>query len=50
MKEIFPDLTEVKYGYDELGNLGKVVDQNGHEIKFEWGANGLDRRKTAVGR
>ena len=49
LKEIFPDLTEVKYGYDELGNLGKVVDQNGHEIKFEWGANGLDRRKTAVG-
>ena len=50
LKEIFPDLTEVKYGYDELGNLGKVVDQNGHEIKFEWGQMGLIEERPPLGR
>lgn len=48
-KEIFPDSTEVGYEYDVIGKLSKVIDQNGHEIKFAWNKYGLDYRKTAVG-
>ena len=48
-KEIFPDSTEVGYEYDVVGKLSKVIDQNGHEIKFVWNKYGLDYRKTAVG-
>ena len=36
VKERYADGAEVAYGYDKLGRLATVLDENGHEIKFGW--------------
>ena len=44
----YADDAEVAYGYDAVGRLAKVVDENGHEIKFGWDRFGLSSRLTAA--
>jgi RHS repeat-associated protein len=48
--EFFPDNSSVKYHYDKLGRLAKVLDQNLNPIKFSHSKFGsLSRKTTAVG-
>lgn len=49
VKELFPDDTEVAYTYNKLGQLHTVLDQNKHQIKFDWNKFGLDAKTTPVG-
>ena len=49
VKELLPDDTAVEYGYDRVGNLSQVRDQNGHELKFDWSRFGLSGKRSAVG-
>ena len=44
VKELFPDDTEVAYTYNKLGQLHTVLDQNKHQIKFDWNKFGLDAK------
>ena len=46
LKEIFPDETSVEYRYDPLGRLSGVLDQNRHEIEFDWSRFGMERKTT----
>lgn len=49
VKEMFPDETSVEYSYDAVGRLTQVLDQNRHEIKFDWSKFGLEGKTTAEG-
>lgn len=49
VKELFPDDTEVAYAYNELGQLHTVLDQNKHQITFDWNKFGLDAKTTPAG-
>ena len=49
IREILPDNTEVGFDYNVLGQLTKVIDQGGHEIRFAWNQFGLDSRTTPIG-
>ena len=49
VKELFPDDTEVAYTYNKLGQLHTVLDQNKHQIKFDWNKFGLDAKTTPAG-
>ena len=49
VKEFQPDGSSIAYSFDAAGNLSRVLDQNRHEIAFDWSAFGLDSRTTAVG-
>ncbi|MBQ6473469.1 MAG: RHS repeat protein [Victivallales bacterium] len=49
IKEFLPDGSSIAYSFDAAGNLSRVLDQNRHEIAFDWSAFGLDSRTTAVG-
>lgn len=48
LKEIFPDDSTVEYSYNALGQLNRVLDQNNHEIQFDWTRFGLDGKTTAA--
>ena len=48
VRERFPDATEVEYGYNALGQLSRVIDQNGNEIRFSWDRFGLKEKATAA--
>ena len=41
--------TNVGYTYNADGQLAKVLDQNRHEIQFNWSKFGLDSKTTAAG-
>ena len=49
VKELFPDDTEVAYTYNKLGQLHTVLDQNKHQITFDWNKFGLDAKTTPAG-
>ena len=49
VKEFLPDGSSIAYSFDAAGNLSRVLDQNRHEIAFDWSAFGLDSRTTPVG-
>ncbi len=49
VKEFFPDDTCVEYGYNKIGQLHRVLDQNRHQITFNWNQFGLGQKRTAVG-
>ena len=49
VKELFPDDTEVAYTYNKLGQLHTVLDQNKHQITFDWDKFGLDAKTTPAG-
>ena len=49
VKELFPDDTEVAYTYNKLGQLHTVLDQNKHQITFDWNNFGLDAKTTPAG-
>ena len=49
IKELFPDDTEVAYNYNKLGQLHTVLDQNKHQITFDWNKFGLDAKTTPAG-
>ena len=49
VKELFPDDTEVAYTYNKLGQLQTVLDQNKHQITFDWNQFGLDAKTTPAG-
>lgn len=38
--------TSVEYRYDSLGRLSGVLDQNRHEIEFDWSRFGMERKTT----
>lgn len=46
--EHFPDATQVEYSYNALGQLIRVLDQNRHEIRFDWDRFGLKEKVTAA--
>ncbi|MGE4564100.1 MAG: hypothetical protein AB7F32_04460 [Victivallaceae bacterium] len=48
VKELFPDETSVEYSYNAIGQLAQVLDQNQHEIKFDWSRFGIDAKTTAA--
>jgi len=49
VKEFFPDDTSVEYSYNKLGQLHRVLDQNKHQIAFNWNQFGLGQKRTAAG-
>ena len=49
VKEFFPDDTSVEYSYNQIGQLYKALDQNRHQITFNWNKFGLGQKRTAVG-
>ncbi len=48
VKEFLPDDTSVEYSYNELGRVSTVLDQNRHEIKFDWDRFGIGGKTTAA--
>ena len=47
VKEFLPNETSVEYLYDSIGQLAKVLDQNRHEINFNYNGFGLAGKRTA---